>query len=182
MLHFICPFYSNINWLLFRPIEWSQNSSVFPFSDRSKPVIIRQPLNVYWASLAHSYVLAWHLRCQHFQLPWAKGSGSAYRMIGWLASSSFSTFKGLLLWNRRADLNEISYAASWKGGNAHLFKCSCHMTKIAAMPIYDKNLQKSSSSDPVGWYTWNLVCSIKFAKLMTGLTMTHFKARSNLVH
>ena len=33
---------------------------------------------------------------------------------------------------------------------------ACHMTKMAAMPIYGKNLQKSSSPEPAGRFheTW----------------------------
>ena len=37
---------------------------------------------------------------------------------------------------------------------------SGHMTKVAAMPIYDKNLKNSSSPEPKGRWLWNLVCSI----------------------
>ena len=35
-----------------------------------------------------------------------------------------------------------------------------HMTHMAAMPIYGKNLKKSSSLKPKGWWLWKLVCSI----------------------
>ena len=48
-----------------------------------------------------------------------------------------------------------------------------HMTKMAAMPIYGKNLKKSSSSEPKGIWPWNVVCSIgfssttKFVQIMT---------------
>ena len=35
-----------------------------------------------------------------------------------------------------------------------------HMTKMAAMPIYGKNLKKSSSPEPAGQFPRNLVCSI----------------------
>ena len=48
-----------------------------------------------------------------------------------------------------------------------------HMTKMAAMPIYGKNFKKSSSAEPKGWWSWNLVCSIrcwsttKFVQMMT---------------
>ena len=48
-----------------------------------------------------------------------------------------------------------------------------HMTKIAAMPIYGKNLKKSSSPEPKGQWPWKLVCSIgsssttKFVQMMT---------------
>ena len=38
-----------------------------------------------------------------------------------------------------------------------------HMTNMAAMPIYGKNLKKSSSPEPIDWWPWNLVCSIVYA-------------------
>ena len=47
------------------------------------------------------------------------------------------------------------------------------MTKMAAMPIYGKNLKKSSSLEPKGLWPWNLICSIesssttKFVQMMT---------------
>ena len=37
-----------------------------------------------------------------------------------------------------------------------------HMTKMDAMPIYGKNLKKSSSSEPIDQWPWNLVCSIVY--------------------
>ena len=36
------------------------------------------------------------------------------------------------------------------------------MTKMAAMPIYSKNLKKSSSPESKGRWPWNSVCSIGF--------------------
>ena len=33
-----------------------------------------------------------------------------------------------------------------------------HMTKMVAMPIYDKTLQKSSSPEPADRYQRNLAC------------------------
>ena len=48
-----------------------------------------------------------------------------------------------------------------------------HMTKMAALPIYGKNLKKSSSLEPQGWWPWKLVYSIgyssttKFVQMMT---------------
>ena len=47
-----------------------------------------------------------------------------------------------------------------------------HMTKMAATPIYGKNLLKSSSPEPEGQWPWDLVCSIgdvestKFVQMM----------------
>ena len=61
----------------------------------------------------------------------------------------------------------------WAGGTKVCSKGPGHMTKMAAMPIYGKNLKKSSSLEPKGWWPWNLVCSIwcssttKFVQMMT---------------
>ena len=37
-----------------------------------------------------------------------------------------------------------------------------HMTNMAAMPVYGKNLKKSSSPEPIDQWPWNLVCSIAY--------------------
>ena len=37
------------------------------------------------------------------------------------------------------------------------------MTNMAAMPIFGKNLKKSSSPEPVDQWPWNFVCSIVYA-------------------
>ena len=61
------------------------------------------------------------------------------------------------------------------------------MTKMAAMPIYGKNLKKSSSLEPKAddLETW---CASSGARVLPdcsnddpGLTLTYFTARSNLV-
>ena len=38
----------------------------------------------------------------------------------------------------------------WDGGTKVYSNGSGHMTKVAAMPVYGKNLQKSSSPEPKG--------------------------------
>ena len=38
-----------------------------------------------------------------------------------------------------------------------------HMTNMAAMPINGKNLNKSSSPEPIDRWPWNFVCSIVYA-------------------
>ena len=38
-----------------------------------------------------------------------------------------------------------------------------HMTNMAAMPIYGKNLNKSSSREPIDRWPWSFVCSIVYA-------------------
>ena len=37
------------------------------------------------------------------------------------------------------------------------------MTNMAAMPIYGKNLKKSSSPEAIDRWPWNLVCNIVYA-------------------
>ena len=38
----------------------------------------------------------------------------------------------------------------WDGGTKVCSNGICHMTKLATMPIYGKNLKKSSSPEPKG--------------------------------
>ena len=48
----------------------------------------------------------------------------------------------------------------WEGGTKDCINGPGHMTKMATMPIYGKNLKKSSSPEPAGQFPRNLVCSI----------------------
>ena len=47
----------------------------------------------------------------------------------------------------------------WEGGTKVYINGPGHMNKMAALPIYGKNLKKSSSPEPAG-FSRNLVCSI----------------------
>ena len=61
----------------------------------------------------------------------------------------------------------------WDGGMKFYSNGPGHMTNMAAMPIYGKNLKKSSPLEPKGWWHWKLLCSIgyrsttKFVQKMT---------------
>ena len=48
----------------------------------------------------------------------------------------------------------------WEGGTKACINGPGHMTKMAAMPIYGKNLKKSSSPEPAGRFPRNFICSI----------------------
>ena len=48
----------------------------------------------------------------------------------------------------------------WEGGTKVCINGPGHMTKMAAMPIYGKNLKKSSSPEPASRFPRNLICSI----------------------
>ena len=73
----------------------------------------------------------------------------------------------------------------WDGGKKVCSTGLGHMTKLAAMPIYGKNLKKSSSLEPKGQWPWKLVCSIEYYQVCSNddpeLTLTYFMARSNLI-
>ena len=63
-------------------------------------------------------------------------------------------------------------ALPWDGGMKVSSNGFGHMTKMDAMPVW-KTSSISSSSEPKGWWPWNLVCSIwsssttKFVQMMT---------------
>ena len=76
----------------------------------------------------------------------------------------------------------------WNGGTKNSSNGPGHMTMMAAMPVYGKNLKKSSSPEPNGRWPWNLVCKhwvLKYYQVCSndnpGLTLTYLKAKSNLV-
>ena len=86
---------------------------------------------------------------------------------------SSTLFKQLLLRNHWANQSQISYGAFMGWGNKVCSNGPGHMTKMPAIPIYGKNLKKSSSPEPNGRWPWNLECIIgcssttKFAQMMT---------------
>ena len=45
------------------------------------------------------------------------------------------------------------------------------MTKVATMPIYGKNLKKSSSPESIDRWPWNLVCSIRYLSTTKNIQM-----------
>ena len=64
-----------------------------------------------------------------------------------------------------------------------------HMTNMAAMPIYDKNLKKSSSSEAIDRLMtlklgiWHCLCKYyqDYSNYDPGLNLSHFTPRSNLI-
>ena len=78
--------------------------------------------------------------------------------------------------------------APWNRGTEVYSTGPGHMTKIAAMPIYGKNLKKiffTGTKRPmtlkVGMQHWVLKCYQVYSNDDPGLTLTYFMARSNLV-
>ena len=63
-------------------------------------------------------------------------------------------------------------ALLWDGWTKICPNVPGHMTTMAAMPMYGKNLKKSSSLEPKGHWPWNYVCktgcssTTKFAQMM----------------
>ena len=61
------------------------------------------------------------------------------------SSSLFTLFKDLLLRNHCTNQSQILYVLSLGRGTKVCINGPGHMTKMAAMPIYGKNLKQSSS-------------------------------------
>ena len=75
----------------------------------------------------------------------------------------------------------------WKGGTKVYINGPGHMTKMAAMPRYGKNLKNLLLQNQTYYdlETWHVVSGLKLNKVYInddpGLTLTYFTARSNLV-
>ena len=87
---------------------------------------------------------------------------------------SYSVFSNFFFLETACPIEAKFYVEPpWDGGTKVWSNGLGHMTKMAAMPIYGKNLKKSSSLEPNGRWHWKLVCSIgysgatKFVQMMT---------------
>ena len=72
--------------------------------------------------------------------------------------STFSNVFSETAWPIKA---KFYLESPWEGGTKVCINGPGHMTKMAAMPIYGKNLQKSSSPEPAGRFPRNLVVPLK---------------------
>ena len=68
----------------------------------------------------------------------------------------------------------------WGGGTKLCSNGPGHMTKMAAMPIYGKNMKNSSSLEPKA-DDFESFCAALCTQYNPGFTLTSFMARSNLV-
>ena len=60
-----------------------------------------------------------------------------------------STFSNIFSFETTGPIEDFHVEPSWDGGTKVCSNGPGHMTKLAAMPIYGKNLQKSSSPEPL---------------------------------
>ena len=71
----------------------------------------------------------------------------------------------------------------WEGGKKVYINCPGHMTKMAATPIYGKNLQNSPPNCPIsmklGMEYYELKLYTIYIKDDPELTLTYFTAMSN---
>ena len=87
-----------------------------------------------------------------------KGQGHSLTLVQGHSDSTFSNFFSL----QTAGPIEAKFHVEppWDGGMKECLNGLGHMTNMAAMPIYGKNLKKSSSLEPKGRWPWKLVCHI----------------------
>ena len=85
----------------------------------------------------------------YFQLTRAEGSRGVYR-ISSVPSLALSTFSNDISETAGPVETKLHAEPPWGWGTKVCSLCVDHMTKVAAMPIYGKNLCKSSSQEPNG--------------------------------
>ena len=96
-------------------------------------------------------------------------------------------FKNILLRNHSANQSQILCEASLESGNKIYISCPGHMTKMAAMPIYDKTfknliLQNNKSYDLRVWHVASGTLTYKvYVNDDPGLTLNYFTTGSILV-
>ena len=100
-----------------------------------------------------------------------KGQGHSLTLV---QSHLDSTFSNFFSWETAWPIEaKFHMEPQWHGGTKVCSNGIGHMTKIAAMPIYGKNMKNSSSLEPKGRWPWKFVCSIghssttKFVQMMT---------------
>ena len=95
------------------------------------------------------YEVGWVFKVKVILWPWSKVTQiSKFKLFFSKTVGQFGTKVHMKAWRRigmKINTNELG-----------------HMTKMAAMPIYGKNLKKSSSPEPTDQWPWNLVCSIVY--------------------
>ena len=115
-----------------------------------------------------------------------KGQGHSMIFVQGHSDSTFSNFFSLETTGQIEGIFHVE--PPWDWGTKGCSNGPGHKTNMAAMPIYMvKILKKNLLWNQKGWWLWKLVCSTgysnttKFVQMMTGLTLTYFMARSNLV-
>ena len=93
------------------------------------------------------------------------GQGHSLTLVQGHSDSTFSNFFPL----ETARLNEAKFHVDppWGGGTKVCSNGPGHMTKMAAMPLYGKNLNKSSSLEPKCQWPWKLVCNIGYSSTLS---------------
>ena len=90
--------------------------------------------------------------------PWIRRPSVVFRRPSVIGPSTISNiFSSETAWPIKA---KFYVEPPWERGTKVCINGPGHMTKMAAMPIYGKNLKKSSSPEPAGRFPRNLVCSI----------------------
>ena len=103
-----------------------------------------------------------------------KGQGHSLTLVQGHSDSTYSNiFKRLFFRNRYAKWSQISCGACMNLENESLFEYGPgHMTNMAVMPIYGKNLKKSSIlCNLKSRWPWNLVCRLGHWSLFQMMTL-----------
>ena len=90
-----------------------------------------------------------------------KGQGHSLTLV---QGHSYSTFSNFFSLETAGQIEAKCHVEPpWDEGMKGCSNGLGHMTNMATMPLYGKNLKISSSLEPKGWWPWNLVCSIGYS-------------------
>ena len=112
------------------------------------------------------------------------GQGHSLTLVQGHSDSTFANFFSLRM--ARPIEAKFHVEPPWDGGRKICSNGPGHLTSMAAMPIYGKNLKKIFSGTKrlitlkVGMPHWVFEYYQFYSKDASGLTLTYFMARSNL--
>ena len=90
-----------------------------------------------------------------------KGQGHLLTLVQGHSDSTFSNV--FFLETAKPIEAKFQMEPPWDMGTKVCSNGAGHMTNTAAVPIFDKNLKKSSSLEPKGRWPWRFVCSIEYS-------------------
>ena len=114
-------------------------------SNKSPHLMFLWRMDIKFTLLAH---LSRRLTGELIGYPWIRRPSVRRRPSSSVHPSTFSNvFSSETAWPIKA---KFYVEPPWEGGTKVCINGPGHMTKMAAMPIYGKNLKKSSSAEPEG--------------------------------
>ena len=152
---------------------FTMNSKYFNiwYYQRRKCFLQNSMINIMYVAMVTFVPLYLQFSSFCFSSPELKAYWWAYR-IGWPPSSVIvHTLQTSSPQKPLGQTVKFQREPPWDGGTKVYSNGPGHMTKMATMLIYRKNLKKSSSLEPKGWWPFNLLRSVRCSSTTNFLQM-----------